>query len=93
MTSQHKYKNILTSLLKKMLQQLLIYKHRYRSRRALLVLDDRMLKDIGIDKESAKQEGGKYFWQGSSEVFDKTEYQRLKHKLLVKPSKSRGVSF
>jgi uncharacterized protein YjiS (DUF1127 family) len=35
----------------------------YRQRRALLALDDRMLKDIGISRADALQEGNKPFWR------------------------------
>lgn len=33
-----------------------------RSRRALLALSDRMLKDIGLDRATAQREGEKGFW-------------------------------
>ena len=36
---------------------------RSRQRRALLALDDRMLKDIGISRAEARQEGRKPFWK------------------------------
>ena len=36
---------------------------RHKSRRDLLLLDDRMLKDIGIDWITAQTEGTKPFWQ------------------------------
>jgi uncharacterized protein YjiS (DUF1127 family) len=35
----------------------------YRQRRALLALDERMLKDIGISRTDALQEGNKPFWR------------------------------
>lgn len=35
----------------------------YRQRRALLALDDAMLKDIGISRADALQEGNKPFWR------------------------------
>ena len=35
----------------------------YRQRRALLALDDAMLKDIGISRVDALQEGNKPFWR------------------------------
>lgn len=34
-----------------------------RSRRALLTLDDRMLRDIGVDRATARNEGDKGFWR------------------------------
>lgn len=36
---------------------------RHRSRRDLLALDDRMLKDIGISRADAFREGDKPFWR------------------------------
>jgi uncharacterized protein YjiS (DUF1127 family) len=35
----------------------------YRQRRALLHLDDAMLKDLGISRVDALQEGNKPFWR------------------------------
>ena len=35
----------------------------YRQRRALLALDERMLKDIGISRADAIREGGTPFWR------------------------------
>lgn len=35
----------------------------YRQRRDLLALDDAMLKDIGISRTDALQEGNKPFWR------------------------------
>ena len=37
---------------------------RYRQRRLLLEMDDRQLKDIGITREQAGQEGRKPLWKG-----------------------------
>jgi uncharacterized protein YjiS (DUF1127 family) len=37
---------------------------RRRQRRALLELSDHVLKDIGISRSEALQEGRKPFWQG-----------------------------
>ena len=37
---------------------------RRRQRRALLALDDKLLKDIGLSPASAWQEGNKPFWRG-----------------------------
>jgi len=37
---------------------------RYRQRRQLLEMDDRQLKDIGIPREQAEQEGRKPLWKG-----------------------------
>ncbi len=82
------------SLLKKCLQQVLVYRHRYSSRIALSKLDDQMLKDIGMTKDQASMEIQKPFWKGDSSIFDKNEYKRLKHRIYIKKTpKSRGVSF
>lgn len=35
----------------------------HKSRRDLLLLDDRMLKDIGVDWVTAQTEAAKPFWQ------------------------------
>ncbi|WP_460417827.1 DUF1127 domain-containing protein [Pseudomonas sp. microsymbiont 2] len=37
--------------------------HRWRTRRALLQLDDRQLRDIGLTWEQAWREGRKPFWK------------------------------
>ena len=33
-----------------------------RQRRALAALDDRLLKDVGLDQESARRESARWFW-------------------------------
>jgi uncharacterized protein YjiS (DUF1127 family) len=38
-------------------------RQRYHSRRQLLGLDDRGLKDIGISRADAYLEGSKHFWK------------------------------
>lgn len=87
-------KDYFKSLLIQCLQQLLIYKHRYKSRKALLKLDDRMLQDIGINREQANQEGHRYFWKGDSFVFDTKDYTKFKVNFIPgKHPKSRGMSF
>ncbi|MCW8848055.1 MAG: DUF1127 domain-containing protein [Sedimenticola sp.] len=40
----------------------MIWHERYRQRRALISLDDRMLKDIGISRCEAEHESEKPFW-------------------------------
>lgn len=40
------------------------WQHNYRSRKALLQLDNERLKDIGLSTEQAKAEAGKMFWVG-----------------------------
>lgn len=42
--------------------RLIIWHERYRQRRALMRLDDRMLKDIGISRCEAEREHEKPFW-------------------------------
>ena len=37
---------------------------RHRQRRALLALDDSLLKDFGLSPADAWQEGSKPFWRG-----------------------------
>ena len=37
--------------------------HRWRTRRALLELDDQHLRDIGLSWEQARQEASKPFWK------------------------------
>jgi len=39
-------------------------RERYRQRQQLLEMNDRQLKDIGITREQAEQEGGKPLWKG-----------------------------
>lgn len=41
--------------------RLMLAKRRQRS--ALTMLDERMLRDIGITKEQAEKEAKRYFWQ------------------------------
>ena len=43
--------------------RLLAWQDRGRSRRALRGLDDHMLRDIGIDRSVAEQEGSTPFWR------------------------------
>lgn len=39
------------------------YRQRHRSRRSLMVLDDRLLKDIGLSRADALRESRKPFWK------------------------------
>ncbi|MGP8291400.1 DUF1127 domain-containing protein [Vreelandella zhanjiangensis] len=43
--------------------QMRAYRERRRSRRQLLTLDDRLLRDIGITRAQAQKEGRKSFWK------------------------------
>lgn len=40
-----------------------LWRHRARSRRHLQWLDERQLRDIGIDRQSAAEEARKPFWR------------------------------
>ena len=42
--------------------RLMAAQERSRSRRQLMSLDDRLLKDIGVDRATAQIEGGKSVW-------------------------------
>ena len=53
-------KNLFAVLINSMKQ----YRHNYRTRRQLLLLDDRALNDIGVTRAEALQEGRKPFWKG-----------------------------
>ncbi|MFQ5936329.1 MAG: DUF1127 domain-containing protein [Acidiferrobacterales bacterium] len=44
-------------------KMLLEWHERARQRQALLALDDRLLKDIGISRADAEIEGNKPFWR------------------------------
>jgi uncharacterized protein YjiS (DUF1127 family) len=46
------------------LRSLLTWSERARQRRALLALDDRLLKDIGLSRSDVAQECMKPFWRG-----------------------------
>lgn len=47
----------------RMLRHLLSWPDRVRQRRALMSLDDWMLKDIGLSRADIMREGDKPFWQ------------------------------
>ena len=46
------------------LEQIFLWQERAESRRALGALDDRMLRDVGIDRATAHREAGRSFWDG-----------------------------
>jgi uncharacterized protein YjiS (DUF1127 family) len=50
------------------LDRLLGWRERARQRRALLALDDRMLKDIGITRADAEREASRPFWRGMTDL-------------------------
>ncbi|MBE9557694.1 MAG: DUF1127 domain-containing protein [Proteobacteria bacterium] len=43
--------------------QIRLWRHRARSRRQLLRLNESQLRDIGIDRQVAAEEAGKPFWR------------------------------
>ena len=45
--------------------QVLLWQERARSRRDLAALDDRMLRDIGVDRATAEREAAEVFWRGA----------------------------
>lgn len=51
-----------SAVLVRVLDRFFAWRERARSRRVLLSLDERMLRDIGIDRATAAQEGGRPFW-------------------------------
>ena len=51
------------STLARAFENVLLWRERARSRRALLGMDDRMLSDVGIDRATARSEGDRPFWQ------------------------------
>lgn len=44
--------------------RILLWQERTRSRRCLATLDDRMLRDIGVDRATAEREASRRFWDG-----------------------------
>lgn len=77
MKTQSDLTETLRCLLIKCIRQLSIYKHRRKSRLALLKLDDARLKDIGISRSDAEKESAKPFWVGDSFVIDTKEHARV----------------
>jgi uncharacterized protein YjiS (DUF1127 family) len=55
--------SILSGVVIRVVCALLTWRERARQRRNLASLDDRMLKDIGIDRATARKEADKPFWQ------------------------------
>lgn len=45
------------------LARLAQHRRRHVSRRQLLDLDDRLLRDIGLTRDEARREGAKHFWE------------------------------
>ncbi|GGC93671.1 DUF1127 domain-containing protein [Vreelandella lutescens] len=59
-----------SQLVSQLRYQLSHYQQRRRSRRQLLTLDDHLLKDIGLTREQACQEGKQTFWKTLSDKGD-----------------------
>lgn len=53
----------LKASLLRFVEMVMTWQERAQTRRKLLGLDDRMLRDIGIDRATARMEGEKPFWQ------------------------------
>ena len=51
------------TMIKKILCTLMFFYHRQKTRRALALLDDDLLKDVGISRKQALEEIHKPFWQ------------------------------
>jgi uncharacterized protein YjiS (DUF1127 family) len=49
--------------LQRLFQHLTFWIDRAAQRRNLAALDDRMLKDVGLNRVDAVRESGKWFWQ------------------------------
>jgi uncharacterized protein YjiS (DUF1127 family) len=57
----------LTAWLLRALELVLSWQEVARQRRALLALDERLLKDIGITRADAEHEAGRPFWDPAQE--------------------------
>jgi len=51
------------SAVERLIRTLILWHHRSRSRAALKQLDDRLLRDVGLDRGSAEKAARKPFWQ------------------------------
>lgn len=49
--------------LRPLLELLLLWDERHRTRRHLLAMDDRMLRDVGLGRSEATTEAEKPFWR------------------------------
>ena len=50
-------------LLRRMVANVLLWRERALQRRHLALLDDRLLRDIGIDRKAAEEEVSRPFWK------------------------------
>lgn len=55
--------DIRMSAFERLARTLILWHHRSRSRAALKRLDDRLLHDIGLDRDTARRVAAKRFWQ------------------------------
>lgn len=55
--------DIRMSAFERLARTLILWHHRSRSRAALKRLDDRLLHDIGLDRDTARRVATKRFWQ------------------------------
>lgn len=55
-------RNLSLSPLHKIFKKIQLWLNRYRQRKVLAKLDERMLEDIGCTLQQAKQEASKPFW-------------------------------
>jgi uncharacterized protein YjiS (DUF1127 family) len=53
----------ISQILSQAVERALLWHDRARSRRMLLGLDDRMLRDIGVNRATAEVEGSQPFWR------------------------------
>ena len=59
----------------KLSQRICLYMHRYKSRKALLKLNNSQLEDIGLSKIQAIKEAKRPFWEASEPII---KTQKLK---------------
>jgi uncharacterized protein YjiS (DUF1127 family) len=57
-------RNTIGSALVRVVENVLLWHERAKSRRALLGMDDRMLSDVGLNRATARSEGDRPFWRG-----------------------------
>lgn len=75
-----------SALLLRTAEQLALYQHRVRSRRALAKLNDEQLRDIGISRTEALKESNTPFWKGDGRSFIKSRRKHhLKQEKIITP--------
>ncbi|WP_220720555.1 DUF1127 domain-containing protein [Agarivorans litoreus] len=68
-----------------LIKRLALYRARRRSRRALLALNDELLKDIGLSRAQALAEGRKPFWRAAEQA--KYQVTRSSNNTVVTPTR------